>query len=160
MPVRTISKNGHQCIPSRSIIQASPFTSPSTRHRNAFRLFPRSILTRLPCHATRPPAPAPVALVVIHDSSAPRGHEQISPRAERRGDSRGATPWVRYRCNAVALKGNAVKDFRRPFSSRFRAVAFSPAPLVCVLSVPRWASCLDWVDDSAPLWVFCDRSCP
>ena len=35
----------------------------------------------------------------------PKGAITNQPRAERSGNSRGATPWVRYRFNAVALKG-------------------------------------------------------
>ena len=41
---------------------------------------------------------------VVHLSGT-QGAVTNQPRAERRGNSRRATPWVRYRFNAVALKG-------------------------------------------------------
>ena len=54
----------------------------------------------------------------------PKGALTNQPRAERSGNGRGATPWVRYRFNAVALKGrnnrlvpyvSFVKGLFRPF---------------------------------------------
>ena len=65
---------------------------------------------------------------------APKGLQQISPAAERRGDSRRATPWVRYRFSTVALKGRnksvhptrIVRQLRQGLFRPFRAGVLPP----------------------------------
>jgi hypothetical protein len=64
----------------------------------------------------------------------PEGAKTNQPRAKRRGDSRRATPWVRYRFSTVALKGRnkslhptrIVRQLRQGLFRPFRAGVLPP----------------------------------